>query len=310
MGFCARDDASVSSTNAIAFCHRGNTHRSITMEAIMSVKSFQVPILAPEGEIDDTIIAYAMDMAASRHAQLAVTIGIPKLHFSFPEGSAVSAKIIEGINVNLLAVGQETAEQMRAAAASRGLEISTEVIEASLDVLLAKMVQRSRAADIIVAKAADSERDADRRLAEDLLVGSGRPMIFVPDGWQPPKVIERALLTWDGGAKAARAAGDALPLVKDSETVEVMMVSENGKPGEDDQLFFDHIKRHVPHAVFTPVVRENGSVPEAIASHARKRQATLLVAGAYGHSRLREFVFGGVTAHLFMKPPCPLMLSY
>ncbi|WP_227651249.1 universal stress protein [Klebsiella pneumoniae] len=55
---------------------------------------------------------------------------------------------------------------------------------------------------------------------------------------------------------------------------------------------------------------ESGSVGETLAAHARNTRADLLVAGAYGHSRVREFILGGTTKELFGDPPCPLMMAF
>lgn len=276
----------------------------------MVVKTLYAPVLALEGEVDDFFSEFALDTATRHHARLTFMVAIPNLHFTFPEGGAIAETVVKGINAGLLETGLQTAEKLRILGRSRGIATTADVVEAPIGPLQAAILRRARMADIIVAKAGDGGREADRRLAEDLLIGAGRPIILVPDEWQRQAFAERVVLAWDGGAKATRAIHDALALVDAADAVDVLVVSGSGEASDDDRLFFEHVRQHVPHATLVPVALERGSAADAIEAYARTRHARLLVAGAYGHSRLRESVFGGVTQHLFDAPPCPLMLSY
>lgn len=276
----------------------------------MTTKTVHVALFAPEGEAETDLLAWALGHPAFRGAHMVALVGVPKLHFSFPEGGALSETVIEGINQNMVRAGQESAEALRSLASARGVEISTEIVHAKLPDLMATMVRRCRAGDIAVARGASRDHGGEGALAEELLVGTGRPVILVPQDWRQESPEGPVLVAWDGGAKAARAAAESLPLLKAASAVEVLMVSPSGEPGEDDRAFLDHLRRHVPHAEPAAVAWQAGTVAEVIAAQVRVRRASLLVAGAYGHSRLREFVFGGTTAHLFAAPPCPLMLCH
>jgi nucleotide-binding universal stress UspA family protein len=276
----------------------------------MAVKTIFAPILALEGEIDDFVSDFAFDTATRHHAQLAVLLGIPEQHFTYPEGGLIAKTVVEGINAGLLETGQETAETLRALGQSRGVPTVVEVIEAPIGSLHTAMLRRARMADVVMMKAADTGRDADRRLAEELLMGAGRPTLLVPEGWKRQAYTDRVVLAWDGSAKATRAIHDALPLIDAFDAVEILVVNETGEAGDDDRLFFDHVRQHIPQAKLVPVAFHNERVASVIAAYARMRHARLLVAGAYGHSHLKEALFGGVTLHLFDGPPCPLMLSY
>lgn len=276
----------------------------------MTVQTVHVALFAPEGEVSSDLLGYVLDNPTFRAAHVVALIGVPKLHFSFPEGGALSQTVIEGINQNMVRTAQESAESLRAMASARGVEISSEIVHAAVPDLMATMARRCRAGDLVIARGASRDAGGEAALAEELLVGTGRPVILVPDGWRGEQPAGPVLLAWDGGAKAARAAAEALPLLKAAADVEVLIVNEAGAPGAEDAPFIDHISRHAPQAVVSAVKWEAGTVAETIAAQVRAKRASLLVCGAYGHSRLREFVFGGTTAHLFANPPCPLMLCY
>lgn len=276
----------------------------------MTTKTVHVVFFAPEGEVETDLLAWALDNPACRGAHVVALVGVPRLHFSFPEGGALSETVIEGINQNLVRAGQESAEALRRIASTRGTEITSAIVHAKLPDLMATMVRRCRAGDMVVARGASRDHGGEGALAEELLVGTGRPVVLLPKGWRREEPEGPVLVAWDGGAKAARAAAEALPLLRAASAVEVLMVSQTGEPGEDDLAFMDHLRRHVPHATPMPVKWQAGTVADVIAAQVRVKRASLLVAGAYGHSRLREFVFGGTTAHLFADPPCPLMLCH
>ncbi|WP_439573764.1 universal stress protein [Phreatobacter sp.] len=276
----------------------------------MTAKTVHVALFAPEGEIETDLLDYALALPGLRGAHIVALIGTPKLHFSFPEGGALSETVIEGINQNLVRTGQESGEALRILASARGAEVSTELVHAALPEMTATMVRRCRLGDVVVARGASADRGGEGALAEELLVGTGRPVILVPDGWRREEPEGPVLVAWDGGAKAAGAVAEALPVLKAARAVEVLIVNQAGEAGEDDLAFMDHLRRHVPHATLSPVKWEAGTVAEVIAAQVRVKSASLLVAGAYGHSRLREFVFGGTTAHLFARPPCPLLLCH
>lgn len=152
-------------------------------------------------------------------------------------------------------------------------------------------------------------------LAADVLLQSGRPVLVLPyagDGvFAPPR---RVLVGWNASREAARALRDALPLLRGAANVEVAVfetpedvdLDHGDVPGADIGLWLARhgVKvevRYVPTGV---------GAGEALLSHAADMGADLIVAGGYGHSRLREAVLGGVTRTLLSSSPVPVLLSH
>jgi nucleotide-binding universal stress UspA family protein len=192
---------------------------------------------------------------------------------------------------------QETEARFRAAAQGRakGIEWRSALIDPD-----AYVPAESRSADLIVTgpNHDGSPLDPFRRLNPSAFVmQAGRPVFFVPReaAWLK---LSRVLLAWKDTREARRAAWDALPLLQQAEEVNVVEVLEDGSSR-------DEAKRRVDDVVAwltTHGVTAFGIVPDRIAyaadqleSIASDTDSDLLVAGAYGHSRLTEWVFGGVT---------------
>jgi nucleotide-binding universal stress UspA family protein len=118
--------------------------------------------------------------------------------------------------------------------------------------------------------------------------------------------VARACLAWDGGNEAATARRFGAPLLAACGNVDVVTISE--KPGgfpATDAL--SYLSRHGVNAELHEVVR-SGSVEESLAAAVGRLGSDLLIMGAYGKSRMREYLFGGVTHHLVEELARPALL--
>jgi nucleotide-binding universal stress UspA family protein len=128
------------------------------------------------------------------------------------------------------------------------------------------------------------------------LFETGRPTLLVPYIQKTVIKLERVMVCWDGSRSAARVAGDAMPLLERAKMVELTTVTAHGKsdeiPGAD---IAEHLARHGVTVEVKQIVAPDAKTSDVLLSHAADTSADLLVLGGYGHSRLREFVLGGVT---------------
>jgi nucleotide-binding universal stress UspA family protein len=145
-----------------------------------------------------------------------------------------------------------------------------------------------------------------------IVLETGRPVLVVPRNGNCDLPGGHAMVAWNASAEAARALHDALPLLSRCESVTVQTFvdqepeDEAAKPGFD---VADHLKRH---GINARVDREHadGDPGEALLGRARELSCTMIVMGAYGHSRLREYMFGGVTRHVFANATIPLLVAH
>jgi len=149
-------------------------------------------------------------------------------------------------------------------------------------------------------------------LVESLVLTSGRPIIVLPPSGTRPRV-RRILVAWNAGREAARAVADALPLLVRAEAVEVLVVdherraaSHGQEPGAD---IARHLSRHGARVEVRQLSSGGEDVGRLLLSQAAAFGADLLVMGAYGHSHLREWVFGGVTRTVLHEAGFPVLMS-
>ena len=149
-------------------------------------------------------------------------------------------------------------------------------------------------------------------IIEAALFQSGRPVVVVPYIQKSGLTLNRVLVCWDGGRQAARAIADALPFLHRAKTIEVVIVvTEPLKSGElPDADIARHLARHELNVDLTRIVTEGTDVANTILSYAADVSADFIVMGGYGHSRLREFILGGVTRELLSSMTIPTLMSH
>ncbi len=181
---------------------------------------------------------------------------------------------------------------------------------------LAAMQLSARYADLVVAGQPEPEANAGvaSDFAEELVLGAGRPVLFVPYAGTFPEVGRRVLVAWNAGREAARAVTDALPLLRRASMVQVVAFdprkggADHGDiPGADIALV---LARHGVKVSIAQQQSADVDVGNQILSRAADMQSDLIVMGAYGHSRLRELVLGGVTRTLLDTMTVPVLMSH
>jgi len=147
-----------------------------------------------------------------------------------------------------------------------------------------------------------------------LALAAGRPVLAIPYIGRFPTLGERVLVAWNAGREAARAVNDALPVLKLAKSVTVLAVNPKGgesghgeQPGADIAL---HLARHGVKAEAMRAISDEIDPGDVILSRAADIGADMLVMGAFGRSRLRELMMGGVTRHILKHMTLPAMLSH
>jgi nucleotide-binding universal stress UspA family protein len=171
----------------------------------------------------------------------------------------------------------------------------------------------ARACDLIIAGPRHGEPWGVHNCADagELLMNSGRPVLITPQG-QSRLDASSIVVAWKDTREARRALADSMPFLKRAKQVLVAEVREERAEAEARASVSDvadYLARHGVKA--STAVREpgHGSPGRAILEIAEMQDAGLIVAGGYGHARLREWVFGGVTQEL-LSAPRPVLLSH
>ncbi|TCS65791.1 universal stress protein family protein [Primorskyibacter sedentarius] len=160
---------------------------------------------------------------------------------------------------------------------------------------------------IIVGRQLDEDDEHVALHPDRIALLSGRPVIVVPDGYDIEARHSHAALAWDGGRSAARALSDSLRLLEVQGRVSVLTVGKkSGFPIED---LMTHLARHDVEALHDNFP-DSHPVAETILAFCERNDPSLLVMGAYEHSKFREDFLGGVTAKVLQDIRIPVLLSH
>lgn len=173
----------------------------------------------------------------------------------------------------------------------------------------------ARYADLVVlGRTPNALPEVERGLFSDLLFDTGRPVLVVPSGFKWPETLDRAVVAWRPGPESSRALHDSLPLLKLAGAVDLVMVEPAVGDTANSELpgaeIAEHLARHDLRVNVCSIPREGQTTAEAICRFVDETGAGLIVAGGFGHSRLRETVFGGVTRTLYQDARVPVMFSH
>jgi nucleotide-binding universal stress UspA family protein len=233
----------------------------------------------------------------------------------------IPGSLLGGIPTDLIEVQREenakaaeaAVASFQAAARAAGVSAETRLLDASIAGASDLFGRIARRFDIaVVGQAQRDQGVSEELLIEGALFGSGRPVIVVPRTQTQAMALDKVMICWDGSRPAARAIGDAMPLLERAKSIEIVVVTgERDKSGE---ITGANMKRHLArHGIDVEIKRiPAGQVDAqtAILAHAANSGAEFIVMGGYGHSRLREFILGGVTRGILKSMPVPVLMSH
>lgn len=148
--------------------------------------------------------------------------------------------------------------------------------------------------------------------AEAVIFGSGHPSIVLPRDAKGPFALDTVIVAWDKSRVAARAVADAIPILKQARHVRLLTVTGEKEIASRQSAadFAQHLRLHDVSVVTDEVGLAGRAIGSVLQEQVRKHRADLLVMGAYGHSRMREFVLGGATKSMLAHPPTAVFLSH
>jgi nucleotide-binding universal stress UspA family protein len=256
----------------------------------------------------------ATSLAARQQAHLIGLFVMPPL----PAYGALS--IGSGIVKSGLALFRDEALRVRSlfeeACRARSIAAEWRLIDDVQVPVASVVMDHGRSCDLIMVSQRDRGWDFTQLMEEPELVAieSGRPVLIIPHAGRFPNFGQRVTVAWNGRREAARAVFDALPLLTAAERVKVIWVN----PQKEQALAGD-----VPTAEICAALARHGvkceaataqapdiSVGNILLSGLTDDSSDLLVMGAYGHTRLREFVFGGATREILQHMTAPVLMSH
>lgn len=209
--------------------------------------------------------------------------------------------------------GQDVLAEAAACALRAEVEVLVHTHRAHLFDIGEHIAKMARTRDLCIVPLS-GRFDEQQGVVRTVVFGSGRPTLILDETAVAARTsgCARVVVAWDGGASAARALADSLPVLAKAEAVTVLTISGD-KPGVDDQTGLEvlrHLRSHGITAQAKALAADHAPAGAVIERYVRQVDADLLVMGAYGHTRLRDFVLGGATEHLLHAPPTALWMAH
>jgi nucleotide-binding universal stress UspA family protein len=259
------------------------------------------------------VAKYAVSVAAALQAHLTGVAFIYDPVVPISGAGYIPAEVIETQREDNETAAEAAIKSFTAAADQAGVSAEPLTTSASLAGASDQFARMARRFDLaIVGQAQPEVSSMEQIIGETTLFESGRPMIMVPYIQKAPFKTDNVMVCWDGSRTAARAVADAIPIIRKSGRVEIVIVAnERGKEDEIEGADIgQHLARHELNVDVHRISGGNIDVADALLSHAADSGADFMVMGGYGHSRLREFVLGGVTRSIFESMTVPVLLSH
>lgn len=277
-------------------------------------KDVLVPLVAWPDPTETRAVAEAMGLAGAMGA--GVTALTFDLAFDVPANFLSNLVVglpdlVAGARQQAGANNARLVEEAGAAAAAAGVAFRHVTAPCPSSAMPDHLAAHARLHDLTIIPGGGSEVERER-MAEAAIFGSGRPVLLLPrTAPEGTPRLRRIGVAWDGSRPAARALGDALPLLKAAAEVHVLTVTGEKDVGGHAAA---HLRRHLAcHGIeIRPEDLKTGgaTVDATLADYARMAGLDLLVMGAFGHNRTREFVLGGVTRRILDNPPLPVLLAH
>lgn len=268
-------------------------------------------------DADDIAVKTAVNVAEAEGAHLAIVIPV---EYPVPIPSEFGMNpypMYTGIYEESLKAAETMANDLRKKWVNANIPpIEVRVISTPLMNALQLCALHARHADLSVVGGSHSQphRAASESAFTELLMDSGRPVLFIPAASDPVIPAKRILIAWQPTRESARAVHDAMPFLHKSESIDVVMVdpeisdSEHGQqPGAD---IATHLARHGLNVRVVTQPNMGRNTGQAILEYAKQTDAQLIVAGGYSRSRFRERILGGVTRELIRNMTLPVLFSH
>lgn len=268
----------------------------------------------PSERLVRPVVDGAVSLAMSRKARLhAVSVGYESANIGVPIGGGAAVAAVFEMEHERARQGAVTALSVfNTEARNAGIAYTETAITGMLYDTAAQVGAMARLADLTIMLQPDYERDTfDNTLPVEVLFQCGGPVLFIPHNQKVALAFRRVSIAWDGSRLAARALRDAAPFLMDAQEISIISINESTKsenPSATDLAA--HLARRGLTSKIERASADGLDVQPTILSIAADTGVDLMVMGAYGHSRLQEWILGGVTRGMLRSMTVPTLMSH
>lgn len=262
------------------------------------------------------LVAAAVTLARETGAHVSGLYVVPAVQVYPSVGFEAAPQVFEGNRSFFKDNGARVKQAFEAAMQAEGLSHDFHQVDARTPVIADEVITSGRVADLVVVSATNPEEitGVERDFVEQVVMALGRPVIVLPWKGKAAISLNEVVIGWDGGREAARASFDALPLLKHADRVRVVRIDPQKDPSLRGSVagadLAEALARHGVKAEAQGYPTDGQDEGQALMRCAEDVGAGLIVMGAYGHSRLAEFIFGGATRFVLNRLVCPVLMSH
>ena len=262
------------------------------------------------------LVAAAVALARQTGAHVSGLYVVPAVQVYPSVGFEAAPQVFEGNRSFFKDNGARVKQAFEEAMRREGLSYDFHQIDARTPVIADEVVATGRVADLVIVSATNPEEitGVERDFVEQTVMALGRPVIVLPYKGKAAVSLNEVIIGWDGGREASRAAFDALPLLKKAAKVRVVRIDPQKDPSLRGSVagadLAEALARHGVKAEAQGYPTDGQDEGQALMRCAEDSGAGLIVMGAYGHSRLAEFIFGGATRFVLNRLVCPVLMSH
>jgi nucleotide-binding universal stress UspA family protein len=279
------------------------------------IQDLLLPITDTSGDPEAVSAAIALAAAYGAHLSVVQPVSLP---LPVPGPWGITPDFMQSeMYAEFRATAAAKAATLRTRLEKEGISWEVRTDETLLVEPPRAMARQARYADLSVMAAPKQGADdhvVARAFFSSMLFESGRPVLVIPPHHPVELPIRHVVVAWKPSRESTRALHDALPLLARATSIDVVTVEpevSDEQHGEDPGVdIATHLARHDLQVNVVSLPRSGQTVATTLLRHAAATEAQLLVAGGYGHSRLREWALGGTTRELLRAIHLPILFSH
>jgi nucleotide-binding universal stress UspA family protein len=280
----------------------------------MSVKTIAISLNDTENL--DHLLPTCAAFAARHDAHVNGVYIIPSVEVYAAFGGIAMAEVVDVQRKSFLSMAKKVKEKFDRTMKLNSLSAEWRQLDALGSSISHEFIQQCRTADLAMIAQEDpnANNGVEAGFVGSIVMDSGKPVLIIPRGHSFDAIGGKVVFGWNGSKEAARACFDALPLLSDKSEVNLVWVDPQKQHGEAGSLpgaeLGATLARHGVKVTAEPMPSADADAGRALLNRVSDSGADLLVMGAYGHSRMREFVFGGATEHVLNNMKVPVLTSH
>jgi nucleotide-binding universal stress UspA family protein len=262
------------------------------------------------------VIAAAVTLAGATGAHVSGLYVIPSVQVYPSVGFEAAPQVFEGNRTFFKDNAAKVNQVFASAMAREGLPYDFHLVDGRTPLIADAVIAAAHCADIVLVSATNPDEitGVERDFVEQVVMAAGRPVIVLPAKSPAGLSFEEVVLGWDDGREAARAAFDAVPLLRLAQKVRIVRIDPQKDPALRGSVaganLAEALARHDVKATVQSYATDGMDEGQALMRCADDCGAGLIVMGAYGHSRLAEFIFGGATRYVLTRMTKPVLMSH